>query len=82
MTEINEVKSSSDNAVQKAREAKLFTIDELSTKTGIPKFILKSIEEGNRRPSLQELHELSLALHTNPFDLVEFSQEMNHNTQG
>lgn len=59
------------NPIKERRCQKEFTISQLSRKTGIPTFILKSLEKGSREPSLEELHCISTVLDINPMSLVE-----------
>lgn len=59
------------NLIKEKRCQKAFTISQLSRKTGIPAFILKSLEKGSREPSLEELHCISTVLDINPMSLVE-----------
>lgn len=57
--------------VADARRACNYSIHQLAGMTGIPDFILKSIESGRREPSLEEIHQLSKTLGLDPMDLVE-----------
>lgn len=60
-----------NNLIKERRCQKEYTISQLSRKTGIPDFILKSLEKGSREPSLEELHCISTVLGINPMSLVE-----------
>lgn len=59
-----------NNLVASERLRHNYTVEELSEKTGIPEFVIESIEKGNRLPSIQDLHALSIVLDLSYFDLV------------
>lgn len=59
------------NTITRARKGYNYSIEELASKTGIPDFVIKSIESGKRIPSIEELHELSIALNMSYLDIVE-----------
>ena len=67
---LNNRNNSNKNIVCLARKRCKLSIEELSDKTGIPKFAIKSIETGRRMPSIEELHELSLVLNVSYLDIV------------
>ncbi len=64
-------KQTKDRLVARARTACNYSISQLAGMTGIPDFILKSIEAGKREPSIEEMHQLSQTLGLDPMDLVE-----------
>ncbi|MCA9814462.1 MAG: helix-turn-helix transcriptional regulator [Cyanobacteriota/Melainabacteria group bacterium] len=59
------------NLIRSKRCSMDYTIPQLSVRTGIPAFILQSIEKGVREPSLEELHSISTVLNIDPMSLVD-----------